>query len=236
MPIFVPASFSLPFVGDRQQREAWRAWGRQNLQHGDLIFVMGENRMALGLVNVSKLSAEVAESEFSHVGVIAVEDREPVVYDITSEGALRRPFDRYVTDRRVWWIAVRRLHPSRQACIPAAVEFCRRVHLEDAEFDNAYRLDNRALYCAELVEVTFRGAGQPLSTPVRIRELPGYGNLSPATVRLIEATTPLSPDQEVYLPGNNRFGIWSCSWLTTVLEKTEADSPPPLSQIARLPP
>ena len=238
-PVSAVSSISLPFFGKRELRESWAEWGRQNLQDGDLVFVMGESRILLGLLNFSKFSAEIAESEFSHVGVVAIEEGMPVVYDITTDGALRRPFDRYVTDRRVWSVAVRRLHASRQQCIPAALAYCRRVHQEDRKFDTGFRLDNDRLYCAELVEAAFREGGQPLSSPIRIDALPGFSRMPTATVRLIEATTSLSAEQEIYLPGNEHYGIWSCPWLATVLKKTDADSPPMLEsslQAARLPP
>ncbi len=230
-----PVAFFQDAKQDR--RRAWDAWGRQHLQSGDLVFVMGESRILLGLLNFSKFSAEIAESPFSHVGVVAVEEEGPVVYDIISEGALRRPFADYVTDRRVWSFAVRRLHPARQASIPAALAFCRRVYEEQGEFDNAFRSDNDRYYCAELVEMAFREAGQPLSEPIRLNALPGYEKLSPATIALVQATTSITPDQEVFLPGNERYGIWSCPWLDTVLDKTDAESLPPQApaSLARLP-
>jgi hypothetical protein len=237
-PVAAISSISLPFFGKRELRESWAEWGRRNLQDGDLLFVMGESRVLLGLLNFSKFSAEIAESEFSHVGVVAIEDGTPMVYDISTDGALRRPFDRYVTDRRVWSVAVRRLHPSRQGCIPTALAYCRRVHEEDGKFDTAFRLDNDRLYCAELVETAFREGGEPLSAPIRIDALPGFARMPTATVRLVEATTSLSAEQEIYLPGNEHYGIWSCHWLATVLEKTDADSPPTLETrlpMARLP-
>ncbi len=216
-------------------RKQWEAWGRQNLCDGDVVFVMGESRILMGFLNFSKFSAEIAESDYSHVGVIAIEDGEPVVYDIISEGALRRPWGQYVTDGRVWAIAVRRLHPAYRDCIPAAVEFCRRVYREQPKFDEEFRPNNGRYYCAELVETAFRQAGQPLCDPIRIKDLPGFHRLSPLTIHLVEATTSLTRDQEVVMPGNATYGIWSCPLLLTVLEKTDSKSPPPLAPIARLP-
>jgi hypothetical protein len=210
----------------KDRRIAWEAWGRENLRDGDILFVMGESRLLLGLVNFSEFSAEIAHSEFSHVGVVAIENKEPVVYDVTSEGTLRRPFGQYVTDGRVWSVAVKRLHPAHRECIPAALEFCRQAHREGWEFDEFFHHDNDRYYCSELVETAFRHAGRPLSDPVRIGSLPGFDELSPATVLLIEATTSVSREQEVYLPGNEDYGIWASACLLTVLEKTDARSPP----------
>jgi hypothetical protein len=215
------------FPDDRNdRRHAWEAWGREHLCDGDILFIRGESRLLLGLVNFSEFSAEVAHSEFSHVGVVAVEEGEPVVYDITSDGTLRCPFGQYVTDRRVWSVAVKRLQPAYRQYVPAAVEFCRQAFRERRQFDNFFQSENERYYCSELVEAAFRHAGRPLSEPVRIESLPGFERLSPATVLLIEATTSVSRTQEVYLPGNEDFGIWASPCLTTVLEKTDARLPP----------
>lgn len=213
----------------------WEAWGRQHLRDGDLVFVMGESRILMGFLNFSRFSAEIAESEFSHVGVVAIEEGEPVVYDVISEGAFRRSWGHYVTDARVWSVAVRRLHPERRECIPAAIDFCRQIYREQGKFDNAFRPDNGRFYCAELVETAFRQAGQPLCDPVRIDALPGFHRLSPLTVHLVETATSLTRDQEVFMPGNSTYGLWSCPSLFTVLEKTDAVSAPPLDQVTRLP-
>ena len=62
----------------RTHGEEWEAWGRQHLRDGDLVFVMGESPLLMGLINFSKFSAEIAESEFSHVGIVAIEDGQPV--------------------------------------------------------------------------------------------------------------------------------------------------------------
>ncbi len=226
---------TLPWRKPYARQQAWDVWGRQNLQDGDVIFVMGESRILLGFLNFSKFSAEIANSEFSHVGVIAIEEGQPVVYDVISEGTLRRPFDEYVTDRRVWSVAVKRLEPEFQHSTRAVVDFCRAAYRQQGKFDNDFRLDNDRYYCAELVEAAFRHAGRPLSEPVRIESLPGFHRLSPVTVQLIETATPVTRDREVYLPGNTNYGLWSSQCLITVLEKTGVNSPPVAETIARLP-
>ena len=83
-------------------------------------------------------------------------------------------------------------------------------------------MDDAALYCVELTEKAFRSQGLALSETVRIGDwehLTGY----PLTVLAMQYGTrlvldrPITTQQEVYLPGNERQGVWASSLLETVV-------------------
>jgi hypothetical protein len=221
-----PALGDAVLLGAGGTRGDWERWGQAHLQDGDVLFVLGRHRILLGLVDFSQVSREVAGSRFSHVALVSCEDGPPLVYDTVQGGPRRIPFARFMRDRRVEQVAVKRLRGEYQSHVPQAVAYCRDVYRRRVPFDEQLRLDNDGLYCSELVELAYRAAGLPLSEPVRIDRLPHFDQLSPATVRVIETATGLRPDQAVYVPGNEELGIWSNPRLELVLDATHADSPP----------
>jgi hypothetical protein len=123
-------------------------------------------------------------------------------------------------------VAVKRLRPEFQGHVEAALAFCRHVYATHGKFDRDFRLDNDRLYCSEMVELAYRSAGLPLSEPVPIDQLPGYRRIGDTTKHLLTSVTRIRLDEPVYLPGNDRFGIWSCPYLDPVLEPRAASSPP----------
>jgi hypothetical protein len=222
-PMGLPAM--RPLIGSSQRQE-WREWGDQRLQSGDIVFVRGDSRILFGLVNFSKLSTDLAGSRYSHVGIVAREGDELVVYDTISGGPRRVAFDKFVTDRRVWTFAVKRPRLEWQPYVPQALEFCRGVYRERRSFDSDFRLDNDRLYCSELVELAFREAGMEISEPVRIDCLPGFDDMSPTLISLVAAATAIRTDQEVFVPGNESIGLWSSPRLELVLDETDTANAP----------
>lgn len=221
-------SFSmLQAAGTESSREqAWREWGDRNLRSGDILFVRGDSRILMGLVDFSQLCTDIAHSRFSHVAIVSREDGDVFVYDTVLSGPRRVRFADFVCDRRVWTMAVKRLRPEQQPYVEGAVAHCQRVFHAQTAFDKNFRLDNDALYCSEFVEVAFRDAGLPLSEPIRIDHLPGYRSVAASTVGLITAATDVALDQPVFVPGNARIGIWSSPHLELVLDVTESSRPP----------
>lgn len=221
-----------PFPGSNQRflwgekQNLWHNWAAKDLQSGDLLFVQGESRILMGLVNFSRLCTELADSDFSHVALVSREDSEIVVYDTVVGGPRRTPFGQFVADRRVWRIAVKRLPPEHQRFVPSAIAYCRQAYESKTEFDEDFQLNNDRLYCTELVELAFRHAGLPLSEPIRLDELPGYELVSEPTKRLVQAATSIKTDQQIFLPGNDTIGIWANARLGLVLDVTDVSSPP----------
>jgi len=209
-----------------EKRSAWADWAAKNLQCGDLLFVQGESRILMGLVNFSKVCTELTDSEFSHVAMVSRENDEIFVYDTVTGGPRRTPFSQFVADRRVWKIAVKRLRSEQQRFVPDAIAYCRQAYESKTKFDDDFQLNNDRLYCTELIELAFRHAGLTLSEPIRIDELPGYGLVSEPTKRLVQTATPIRADQEIFLPGNDTIGIWANPHMDLILDVMDVSSPP----------
>lgn len=209
-----------------ERETAWNAWAAEHVQSGDIVFVLGDSRVLLGLVNFSKLSTEIAESPFSHVGLASREGDEVFVYDIVAEGARHISFGKYMNDGRVLSVAIKRLRPEYQGYVPGAIAYCRKVCAAKCRFDLDFRLDNERLYCSEMLELAFRSGGLALSEAIPINQLPRFDLLREPTKHLVTIATRVEYSQPIYLPGNERFGIWACPYLELVLPPVDAASPP----------
>lgn len=224
-------AFSLPnitTIGSDTSRRAvsWNVWGDEHLQDGDILFLMGEGYILMGTVNFSKLSTDLANSNYSHMGVIAIEDGRAVVYHMGHAGITREPFGQMIARRRTHSAAVQRPTRVDQQTRLAAVEYCRRVKQGKKAFDRNFRLDNDSLYCSELVELAYRSAGFPLSEPVRLKDLPNYERHA-RQIQLAGTITTVEPEQLVYLPGNDDIGIWSNPALQLILNLPDSRVDPP---------
>ncbi len=107
-------------------------------------------------------------------------------------------------------------------------------------FDYGFHLDDAALYCVELTENAFRSQGLVLSQPVRIGD---WEHLTryPLTALAIPYGTglvlkqPITLEQRVYLPGNERQGVWASPLLEKVFgPEIECDREAASSQGSRL--
>ena len=82
-------------------------------------------------------------------------------------------------------------------------------------------MDDDSLYCLELTEKAFRSEGLALSEPVRIGDWEYLASF-PLTALLIPPVSglvldrPITLEQPVYLPGNERHGVWASPLLETV--------------------
>jgi Permuted papain-like amidase enzyme, YaeF/YiiX, C92 family len=198
----------------------WARWGRKMLREGDIVFRTGDARICRGIVPVSFFIAKATGSPFSHTGIVAIEDGSPVVYDCSSEGVQRQPFEVWMLDC-VGALGVKRLKPEHRRHIPGVIAHCRAAFEKEIPFDYGFRPDDRELYCLELTEKAFRSQGLTLSNPVRIGDWELLGNY-PLTALLIPYCTslvldePISLEQAVYLPGNDHHGVWASPLLETV--------------------
>ncbi len=206
--------------GQRDKEAAWGNWAATHLQSGDLVFVRGESRILFGLVNFSQLCTEVADSRFSHIGLVSRENDAFYVYDVVMGGPRRVPFGKFATDRQISLMAVKRLQPEYRRYAPAAIKYCRQVSARHGKFDTELKLDNEYYYCSEMIELAFRHAGLPLSAPVRIDQLPHIDRLPVPVEAFMRTVTTIDPQQEIYLPGNEQIGIWACPYLDLILDAT----------------
>jgi Permuted papain-like amidase enzyme, YaeF/YiiX, C92 family len=204
----------------------WNQWADEHLQDGDIVFMRGDGYILMGTVNFSKVSTDVTDSRFSHVGMIAVDDGHAYVYDIRNDGTHRTRFGELLADRHLHQVAIKRLRDIAPDAQSGIAEFCRNAKARNEKFDLDLKLDNGRLYCSEMVEVAYRSVDHPLSEPIPIKELPNYDK-HPHAIRFVSAMTRIEPDQPVLLPGNDRFGIWSNPELDLVLDLSDVKTFPP---------
>ncbi len=237
-----PARMSgqLPPLASNEEMKPWARWGRKVLQEGDIVFRLGDARALRGVFPLSQFIARATGSPFSHTGIIAVEDGAPVVYDCSSAGVQRQPFEVWMLDC-VGAMGVKRLKPEYRRHIPGVIGYCRAKFEEQVPFDYGFSLDDSALYCLELTENAFRSQGVVLSEPVKIGD---WEHLTryPLTAFAIPYGSglvlerPITLDQPVYLPGNDRQGVWGSPMLETVLgpkpKRDRAAVPPPDSPVS----
>jgi hypothetical protein len=199
----------------------WGQWGHRVLKDGDVVFRLGDARIARGTFPLSRFIARATGSPFSHTAIVAVEDGNPVLYDCTWAGVRRQPFEVWMLDCVGPW-GVKRLKPEHRPRIPGVLGYCRQKFEQQVPFDCGFRLGDTALYCLEMTEKAFRSQGLALSQPVRIGDwehLTSY----PLTTALFLYTTefvldrPITLEQAVYLPGNESHGVWSSPLLETVI-------------------
>ena len=118
-------------------------------------------------------------------------------------------------------LGVKRLKPEHRERIPGVIDYCRAAFERQVPFDNGFRMDDDSLYCLELTEKAFRSQGLALSEPVRIGDWEYLASF-PLTALLISPVCglmldrPITLEQPVYVPGNERQGVWASPLLETV--------------------
>jgi hypothetical protein len=211
----------------------WGRWGRRVLRDGDIVFRLGDARIAKGIFPLSRFIASATGSPFSHTGIVALEDATPVVYDCSSVGVRRHPFEVWMLDCVGSW-GVKRLKPEHRRHIPGVLSYCRWKFEHQVPFDYGFRLDDSALYCLELTEKAFRSQGLALSQPVRIGDWENLTSYPLTTFAFLYGTglvldQPITLEQPVYLPGNESQGAWGSPLLETVFgpdPKRGPEAPP----------
>jgi hypothetical protein len=203
----------------------WDRWGRTVLRDGDIVFRLGDARTLGGCFPLSWFIATTTGSRFSHTGIVAVEDGCPVVYDCSSAGIQRQPFPVWMLDC-LGPFGVKRLKAGHRRNIPGVLAFCREIFEKQVPFDYEFRIDDSKLYCVELTEKAFRSQGLALSKPVSIGDweyLVHYPLTALAFLQFsgLALEQPISLDQPVYLPGNEKQGIWASPLLETIYPRKQ---------------
>ena len=198
----------------------WQRWGRDLLRHGDIVFRPGDARVVRGMVPLSRFIARATGSPFSHAGVVAIEDGLPVIYDCSAPAVQRQPFEVWMLDS-LGTPGVKRLKLEHRERIAGVMDYCRAAFERQVPFDNCFRMEDDSLYCVELTEKAFRSQGLALSEPVRIGDWEYLASF-PLTAFLVPAVSglildrPITLEQPVYVPGNERHGVWASPLLETV--------------------
>src|SRR5690348_16584137 len=148
----------------------WDTWGKSVLRDGDIVFRRADARVLFGRFPFSRFIANVTNSRFSHTGIVAVEQGEPVVYDTTKAGVRRQPFAVWMLDN-VGALGVKRVRPELRDRARRAVAHCRELFQKQVPFDYDLKPDDDALYCVEMTEKAYRAAGLKLSDPVRLGDM-----------------------------------------------------------------
>ena len=118
-------------------------------------------------------------------------------------------------------LGVKRLKPQYRARIAGVIGYCRNAYERQVPFDSGFHMDDDSLYCLELTEKAFRSEGLALSEPVRIGDWEYLASF-PLTAFLIQPVSglvldrPITLEQPVYVPGNQRHGVWASPLLETV--------------------
>jgi hypothetical protein len=210
----------LPPIVMTPQMQQWDRWGRKVLREGDIVFRRADAKLLFGYFPFSRFVANASGSPYSHTGIVALEKDGPVVYDTTKAGVRRQPFAVWILDN-TGPLGVKRLKPEFQSRIPDVIQYCRRVYEEQVPFDYNLDLDDRELYCVEMTEKAFRAAGLTLSQPIRLGDMENATKF-PVCMALLPIissftnTHPVTLEQRVFFPGNERHGIWSSPYLKTV--------------------
>src|SRR5262245_13234774 len=198
----------------------WGQWGRRVLRDGDIVFRLGDARVARGIFPLSRFIAVATGSSFSHTGIVALEQGTPIVYDCSWAGIQRQPFEVWMLDCVGSW-GVKRLKPEHRGEIPGVLGYCRQKFEQQVPFDDGFRLDDAALYCLEMTEKAFRSQGLALSQPVRVGDWQHLSSYPLTAGAFLYGTglaldRPITLEQPVYLPGNESQGVWSSPLLVTV--------------------
>ena len=183
---------------------------------------------------MSRWLANCSNSPFSHTGIVSIEEDGPVVYDTTRTGVARQPFAVWILDN-IGWFGVKRLRPEYRSAVPKVVAYCHKVFDEQLPFDYELSDDDKALYCVEMTEKAYRAAGVKLSDPVKVGDFERAPEFPITMIGLgiaskFQLERPLTADTLVYLPGNERHGIWSAKQLMIVVPPTFAPGYPDMSQ------
>ena len=215
------AAGQLPSLPTNVALTRWNTWGRNVLRDGDIVFRLGDARTMRGVFPLSRFIARASGSLFSHTGIVAIEEGSPVVYDCSSDGVQRQPFEVWMLDC-IGSFGVKRLKPEHRHLIPGVIGYCRAKFDQQVPFDYEFRLDDAAFYCVELTEKAFRSQGLALSEPVRIGDwerLDSYPltALAGPCVSQFMLKHRITLEQPVYLPGNERQGVWASSLLETIV-------------------
>jgi hypothetical protein len=215
------AAGELPPLPTSPEMARWNRWGREVLRQGDIVFRLGDARVIRGMTPLSRFIARATGSPFSHTGIVAIEDESPVIYDCAAVGIQRQPFEIWMLDS-LGGVGVKRLKPELRDRIPGVINYCRAAFERQVPFDFGFRMDDDSLYCLELTEKAFRSQSLALSEPVRIGDWECLESF-PLTAFLIPPVSglvlgrPITLEQPVYVPGNERQGVWASPLLETVV-------------------
>ena len=210
----------LPPLPSNREMGRWNQWGREVLRQGDIVFRLGDARSC----------AAWFRSAGSSPGRPAAPSRTPASSRSRTDRRwfmTARPRESSASHSRsgcstaLGPLGVKRLKPEHRERIAGVIGYCRIAYERQVPFDSGFRMDDDSLYCLELTEKAFRSQGLALSEPVRIGDWEYLASF-PLTAFLIPPVSglvldrPITLEQPVYVPGNERHGVWASPLLETV--------------------
>ena len=215
------SSGQLPPIPMTKPMAKWDGWGKKVLRDGDIVFrLRGRLRTLAGWFPMSLFIADASGSRYSHTGIAAVEDGAVVIYDCSSSGIQRQPFAVWMLDC-LGPMAVKRLKADQRQHIPGVLKYCRDTFEKQVPFDYGFQIDDKELYCVEMTEKAFRSQGLALSQSVLLGDWENLVHFPLTTFAFRQLSgyaleRPFSVDQPVYVPGNEKEGIWASPLLEQV--------------------
>ncbi len=187
------------------------------LQPGDIIFRLGDARIAGGKLNFSELVAKISDSDFSHAVIVcSVTNGEAVVADVSILGLQRYYLVDWLIDGQKN-IVVKRLSSAYQHYLPLILEELTQQIAEDPLYDDTFGLQPDKFYCTKLVDHCFRQAGLPLAELISIRDLPNFRQVS-VIAGLASMFAGIDLDTGLVVAGNDEIGLFSSPYLETVID------------------
>ena len=188
---------------------------------GDIIFRMGRQPVFGGLVDFSRMSAKMANSDFSHACIIIQADNEGTG---ASAGLLIADTSVYGIERRFFkdWhilgtenLVIKRLKPDYQFLVPQTLNTINLLLDQDVIYNEDFKYNDETFYCSQMVDYAFRANGYPLSNLVGLKDFPNYGFIFHRLGCLIG---DVDPNTQVALPGNDEIGLFSSFMLETIID------------------
>lgn len=157
---------------------------------------------------IEKVTSGYEGRNFSHVGIVSVENDSAFVYEAIGPGVIKTSLynflNRSIDKNGNPKVLAGRIHQKYDYSIPGAIAVCR--NLINAPYDDVFELNNHSYYCSELVYFAFLdSAGIKLFeiTPMTFKD-PATGKTFPAWEKYYEELGDSIPEGK---PGLNPGGI-----------------------------
>ncbi len=157
---------------------------------------------------IEKVTSGYEGRNFSHVGIVAVENDSTFVYEAIGPGVIRTGLDKFMNRSRDVngnpKVLAGRIDKKYEFTIPKAVDVCRK--LLNKPYDDVFDLNNQSYYCSELVYFAFQdSAGNKLFdiSPMTFKD-PATGKTFPAWENYYKELGKPIPEGQ---PGLNPGGI-----------------------------
>lgn len=200
-----------------RKMECWKAFAREHIQDGDMVFRYGRSFAPYQRFQ-TRFLARISDCPFSHAAIARWEGDTLWLYDAESEGVRKIPFEVWMFDATDGTLAIRRLKPELCSLLPQVYAYIEDKYRQNIPFDTGLDPGDEKLYCSELIEKAFLSAGIAISQPVAIRCLPNYYRYPQWFAVLVERVTPIRMHFEVFVPGNRRYGAYASPYYDTVYE------------------